>query len=62
MIPYTHVRHKTAAYTLGSDRLGNFFLLRHSDRAAMYFQGDDATLWDQNMTQIESIKQLVVKK
>jgi hypothetical protein len=50
------IRHETDKYRLASDRFGHFTLPRKSDGATVYFQGDDASLWDRNMTAIESIK------
>lgn len=49
-------RHETKAYRLESDRFGFFTLTRLGDGASAFFQGDDATLWDRDMTAIEGVK------
>lgn len=49
------IRHETQAYRLSEDRFGNFMLRRNADGAEAYFQGDDATLMDHNMSLLEGI-------
>lgn len=45
-----HTVHSTFAYTLRSDRFGNYTLTRNDlFQSRAYFQGDDARLWEQNM-------------
>lgn len=50
------VRFKTERYALSQDRFGHFRLTRKTDNASAYFMGDDADLWERNMTAIEGIK------
>ncbi len=40
-----YLEHETSHYSLHSDRFGNFLLVRRSDLAEYYFQGDDAATW-----------------
>ncbi len=50
-----HTRHETARYKLVSTGYG-FELIRSADAATAFFQGDDADLWERNMTALEAIK------
>jgi hypothetical protein len=52
-----YLEHETSAYSLHSDRFGNFLLHRRADGAECYFQGDDAQLWRHNIDAIVSIDQ-----
>lgn len=49
------IRHETTAYKLWQLPYG-FELIRKSDARRGFFQGDEADLWELNMTSIESIK------
>lgn len=51
----THTRHETASYRLVSTGYG-FELVRLSDNASAFFQGDDANLWESNMAAIEGVQ------
>jgi hypothetical protein len=50
------IRHETSAYRLATDRFGFYYLTRLSDNASVFFQGDDADLWERNMDAIEGVK------
>jgi len=49
-----YTAHLTDRYHLEVDRMGFYKLTRSEDGAEAYFQGDDAILWDRNMTAIET--------
>ena len=51
------LEHETSNYSLHSDYIGNFLLIRRSDLAEYYFQGDDAQLWRHNINAIVKIDQ-----
>jgi hypothetical protein len=51
-----HIRYETSKYRLEQDRFGFVLLVRKADGATAFFQGDDADLWDRNMSSLESIK------
>lgn len=50
------IRHETSSYKLEEDRFGFFTLTRKVDGWSAFFQGDDASLWERNMSAIEGIK------
>ncbi len=52
-----HIRHETSNYVLSQDHHGFFQLVRKNDGASLFFQGDDAELWERNMTALEGIAQ-----
>jgi hypothetical protein len=49
-----NIRMETRRYSLWEDRIGHFKLVRLSDGAEAYFQGEDADLWRRNMDAIEA--------
>lgn len=51
-----YTRHETEKYRLQTDRFGFYVLTRKADNASAFFQDDDATLWNRNMTAIEAVK------
>lgn len=57
MSQFSFTRHETKRYSLIQHKIPfSFTLGRKVDGASAFFQGDDANLWDDNMSAIEGIK------